>query len=156
MDVLTSETCWALNNEIIKEVTSVGLSLFDYIKMMHGPINIKLIKTGALCDYFDTITCELRICWISSRAQPRRGGPTAWRLGEVLITDHLKKSTCHEPEQTASDLGRSFGRAVGNTTRKIRVPQTAGNSLTSWRAVSFSRKTLLYGLTNLVSKQRFN
>ena len=31
MDVLTSETCWALNNEIIKQVTSkVDLSLFNY------------------------------------------------------------------------------------------------------------------------------
>ena len=30
MDVLTSETCRALNNETIKQVTSVGLSLFNY------------------------------------------------------------------------------------------------------------------------------
>jgi hypothetical protein len=30
MDVLTFETCWALNNEIIKQVTSVGLALFNY------------------------------------------------------------------------------------------------------------------------------
>ena len=30
MDVLTFETCWALNNEIKKQVTSVGLSLFNY------------------------------------------------------------------------------------------------------------------------------
>jgi len=29
MDVLTFETCWAVNNEIIKQVTSVGLSLFN-------------------------------------------------------------------------------------------------------------------------------
>jgi len=30
MDVLTSKTCRALNNEIKKQVTSVGLSLFNY------------------------------------------------------------------------------------------------------------------------------
>ena len=30
MDVLTSETCWALNNEIIKQVTSIDLSLINY------------------------------------------------------------------------------------------------------------------------------
>ena len=30
MDVLTFETCWALNNEIIKQVKSFGLSLFNY------------------------------------------------------------------------------------------------------------------------------
>jgi len=28
MDVLTSETCWVVNNEII---TQVGLSLFNYV-----------------------------------------------------------------------------------------------------------------------------
>ena len=30
MDVLTFETCWAVNSEIIKQVKSVGLSLFNY------------------------------------------------------------------------------------------------------------------------------
>ena len=30
MDVLTFETCWAVNSEIIKQVTSFGLSLFSY------------------------------------------------------------------------------------------------------------------------------
>ena len=30
MDVLTSETYWALNKEIIKQVTSSGLSLLNY------------------------------------------------------------------------------------------------------------------------------
>ena len=29
-DVLTLETCWAVNIEIIKQVTQVGLSLFNY------------------------------------------------------------------------------------------------------------------------------
>ena len=32
MDVLTFETCRAVNSEIIKQVTSVGLSLFKYKK----------------------------------------------------------------------------------------------------------------------------
>jgi len=30
MDVLTFETCWGLNNEMIEQVTSVGLSVFNY------------------------------------------------------------------------------------------------------------------------------
>jgi len=30
MDVLTFETCLAVNSEIKKQVTSVGLSLFNY------------------------------------------------------------------------------------------------------------------------------
>jgi len=44
MDVLIFETCWALNNEIIKQVTSVDqlVYLYSTIKMMHDPINIRL------------------------------------------------------------------------------------------------------------------
>jgi hypothetical protein len=30
MDVLTFETCWAVNSEIIKKWHQVGLSLFNY------------------------------------------------------------------------------------------------------------------------------
>ena len=43
MDVLTFETCWAVNSEIIKQVTS-GINLvylYSTIKMMHGPINLR-------------------------------------------------------------------------------------------------------------------
>ena len=37
MDVLTSEACWALNNEIIKQVTSSwSLSLFNYQDDTHS------------------------------------------------------------------------------------------------------------------------
>ena len=35
MDVLTSETCWALNNEIIGKWHQVGLSLFNYFKVFN-------------------------------------------------------------------------------------------------------------------------
>ena len=31
MDVLTFETCWAVNSEIIKQVTSVGLTSFNFL-----------------------------------------------------------------------------------------------------------------------------
>ena len=41
MDVLTFETCWAVNGEIIKRVT---LSWSVTIKMMHGQINVRLTK----------------------------------------------------------------------------------------------------------------
>jgi hypothetical protein len=36
--------------------------------------------------------------------QPTRGGPPAWRLGEVLTTPHLQKSPCYETYHKASDL----------------------------------------------------
>jgi len=53
MDVLTSETCWALNNEIIKQVTS-SWSLYSNIKMMHGPINI-----DTFCVQYIFLSCRL-------------------------------------------------------------------------------------------------
>jgi len=40
MDVLTSETCGALNKEIIKASDIKLVSLYSTIKMMHGPTNI--------------------------------------------------------------------------------------------------------------------
>jgi len=41
MDVLTSETCCALNNEIQKASDIKLVSLYSTIKMMHGQINIR-------------------------------------------------------------------------------------------------------------------
>ena len=41
MDVLTSETCWALNNEIIKQVTS-SWSLFIQLLYIHVCICVKI------------------------------------------------------------------------------------------------------------------
>jgi hypothetical protein len=40
----------------------------------------------------------------SAHAQPTRGGPPAWGLGEVLITPHRKKLLCYEPLYKASDM----------------------------------------------------
>ena len=47
MAVLTSETCWAVNSEIIKQVTSVGLSLYNYQDDARS--NKHKIVTWALC-----------------------------------------------------------------------------------------------------------
>ena len=41
MDVLTSETCWASNNEINKASDIKLVFLYSTIKMMHGPINVR-------------------------------------------------------------------------------------------------------------------
>jgi len=38
MDVLTSETCWALNNEIKSKWHQVGLSLFNYFDGIFIPL----------------------------------------------------------------------------------------------------------------------
>ena len=42
MDVLTFETCWAVNSEIIKQVTS-SWSIFIHYQDDNGPINLKIV-----------------------------------------------------------------------------------------------------------------
>jgi len=52
-----------------------------------------------------TITLRsILILFSSSRGQPTRGGPPAWRLGVGLTTPHRKKLICYEMFQSASDL----------------------------------------------------
>jgi len=46
MDVLTSETCWALYNEIKKASDIKLVSLYSTIKMKHGSINMRKITLG--------------------------------------------------------------------------------------------------------------
>jgi len=52
MDVLTSETCWAVNNEIIKQVTS-SWSLFIQLPSLHFLFNALtiLMISVSLCFY---------------------------------------------------------------------------------------------------------
>jgi hypothetical protein len=38
-------------------------------------------------------------------------------------------------------------RTVVNTVMNLRVPQRAGNFLTSWVTISFSRRTLIHGVS---------
>jgi len=44
MDVLTFETCWAVNSEIIKASDIKLVYHYSTIKMMHGPRNIRNIR----------------------------------------------------------------------------------------------------------------
>ena len=54
----------------------------------HMPGNV-----GQICPQvsYGTVLCWLRIWWISSRAEPTRGGLPAWELVEGLTTPHRKK-----------------------------------------------------------------
>jgi len=45
-------------------------------------------------------------------------------------------------------------RALVNVVMNIRVPSNAGNLLTGWKSVRFSRRILLHGISNSVRSKR--
>jgi hypothetical protein len=49
--------------------------------------------------------------------------------------------------------GRGRMRAFVNAVMNLRIPQNGGNFLTSCKPVSFSRRTVLYGVSRSVSKE---
>ena len=67
MDVLTSETCWAVNNEIIKQVTS-SWSLFNYHRYMFKTYTFLYEKCPLFLSDFNQF-------WISSRFSKKKKKP---------------------------------------------------------------------------------
>ena len=106
MDVLTFETCWALNNETIKQVTSswsifiqlyleqvfhqVGYSLHDYIKM-HGQQNIDNLKyiKNYIYLHISTTKIILQRGYIETRVFQRK----------IFFCDHFQ-AFCHVDTST--------------------------------------------------------
>jgi hypothetical protein len=60
-----------------------------------------------------------------------------------------RSSTPATTIRKCSILDRDRWRALGNAVKNLRVPYNAGNFLTSWKPVRFSRRTIFQG----VSKQ---
>jgi len=84
---------------------------------------------------------------MSSRGQPTRDGPPAGGLGAVLKTPHRQNVSCYEPSPKKDSDRFSDTCEHGNETS---VPYNAGNFLTSWEPVSFSRTTLFHEVSNII------
>jgi len=116
MDVLTFETCWAVNSEIIKQVTSTGLSLFNYqddarsnklkiiviclriIVLIFGEFHENRRREG--CTYFTAVS-EIQFTCV-----PLNGSMTFWNY-----------ETPEYNLQTASNLQPFCDYRNGNTTK---------------------------------------
>jgi len=83
---------------------------------------------------------QLRIYSINNRGQPKRGGPPAWGVGDMLETPHRKKPPRYEMFTVASGL-------VGKRTRDLDHAQDRDSYIKCGEFhVGFSRRTLLHGV----------
>jgi hypothetical protein len=92
---------------------------------------------------------QLRIYCISGHRQSTIGGSPAWGLREGLTTTRKKADLLRNVTESL-ELGRTQDRDQrrnhAKTVLNLQVIQKVGN-LTSWVTVSFSRRTLLHGIS---------
>jgi hypothetical protein len=69
-----------------------------------------------------------------------------WRGWEDNINADLQEVRCGDMDWIKD---RDWWRGLVNAVMNLRVPYNAGNFLTSFKPVSFSRRTLLHGISKI-------
>ena len=82
--------------------------------------------------------------WGSLKERDHLGEPGVW---EDNIKMDLQGAVCGVMDWIELAQDRDRWRALVNAVMNLRIPQNAGNFLTSCKPVSFSRRTLLHGLS---------
>jgi hypothetical protein len=86
----------------------------------------------------------LRIYWITSRGQSKRGGPAAWGLGGGQQLILINKPACYEIYGASVFNGFLAGSCEHGNEPSDSIK---GSFLTIWETISFSRRTLFHGVS---------
>jgi hypothetical protein len=83
--------------------------------------------------------------WGNLRDRDRWGDPGV--DGRIIFRMDLQEVGCGCEDWIGLAQDRDRWRALVSAVRNLRVPQNAGDFLTSCKPVSFSRRTLLFGVS---------